>query len=232
MSKSWIPNLFTSLNIALGAFSILCSFNHLWQCAALAILLALVADALDGRTARFFGVAGDFGKELDSLCDVVSFGVAPGILLYGWQIHELPGYIGEIVAIVFAICGAMRLARFNINTTVVKGFFMGLPIPTAGCLVATYVLSNAPAPSYIVAVVAILVGLMMVSEIHYPDFKGKGSDPIQIKAVVAVAVIVVCVGWDNPARWPFLPFLAYFIFGILNTCWNCLMQTTERGEVE
>lgn len=230
MNKSLLPDLFTSTNIAMGTVSILCSLHHHWTWAAIAILIAMVADSMDGRTARFFGVAGDFGRELDSLCDVVSFGVASGILLYGWQLHELPFYLGGLVAICFAVCGAMRLARFNISTTVVKGFFMGLPIPAAGCLVSTYVLSGAPANSYLTAVVALLIAFTMVSEVHYPDFKGKSADKMQKKAILVVVVVGACLLWDSPSRWPFVPFFMYFLFGILNTIWNRLEPANKEGE--
>ena len=222
MNKNWIPNGFTSLNIALGTLSLIMSWQHEWQLAALFILGALFADALDGRTARYFGVSGDFGRELDSLCDVVSFGVAPGVLLYGWQLYQLPWYLGALVAIFFAVCGAMRLARFNINTTNVKGYFMGLPIPTAGCMVATYVLSNAPLPAPAVAIMASIVAYTMVSEVHYPDFKGQSADKMQKKALLASLVIGFCLWWDETSRWSFVQFFMYFIFGILNTVWNRL----------
>lgn len=222
MNKNWIPNGFTSLNIALGTLSLIMSWQHEWQLAALFILGALFADALDGRTARYFGVSGDFGRELDSLCDVVSFGVAPGVLLYGWQLYQLPWYLGALVAIFFAVCGAMRLARFNINTTNVKGYFMGLPIPTAGCMVATYVLSNAPLPAPAVAIMASIVAYTMVSEVHYPDFKGQSADKMQKKALLASLVIGFCLWWDETSRWSFVLFFMYFIFGILNTVWNRL----------
>ncbi len=231
MNKNWIPSIFTSLNIALGTLSIIFSWQHNWTGAAIAILLAMVADAMDGRTARYFAVAGDFGKELDSLCDVVSFGVAPGILIYGFQIHALPFYLGELTAIFFAVCGALRLARFNISTTVVKGFFMGLPIPTAGCLVATYVLSGMVVPNILTAAVMILVAYMMVSEVHYPDFKGKSADKMQVKAIAVVLIVGALMLWENLGSWPFVPFFMYFLFGILNTCWNRLeSKSTEQGE--
>ena len=99
------------------------------------ILLALVADGLDGRTARFFGVASEMGKEMDSLCDLGSFGIAPAFLAWAFVLHN-HGFLGVVVAIFFAICGMWRLARFNVNASVVHGYFMGLAIPAGGNIVA------------------------------------------------------------------------------------------------
>ena len=99
-------------------FSIFSTFEGRYNSAAIFIILALVADGLDGRVARAMGVSSDFGKELDSLCDLGSFGVAPGILIYELALRDL-GVIGQLAAIAFAVCGALRLARFNISTDTV-----------------------------------------------------------------------------------------------------------------
>ena len=173
-------------------------------------------------------MAGDFGKELDSLCDVVSFGVAPAVLLYTWQMALMPLGLGAMAAMLLAVCGAMRLARFNINTDVVHGFFMGMPIPTTGCLAATYVLSDAPLPVYLTWVLTLVLAWVMVSEMHYPDFKGKAADPVQKKALAAVVVIGLLLLFDEPSRWAFVFFFMYFLFGILNTIWNRLDRSGGR----
>lgn len=228
MRKEWIPNLFTALNIAMGTLSLMFTVQGNFNAAGWAILLAAVADGLDGRVARAFGVAGDFGKELDSLCDVVSFGVAPAVLLYTWQMATMPFGLGAIAAVLLAVCGAMRLARFNINTDVVHGFFMGMPIPTTGCLAATYVLSDAPLPVYLTWVLTLVLAWVMVSEMHYPDFKGKAADPVQKKALAAVVVIGLLLLFDEPSRWAFVFFFMYFLFGILNTIWNRLDRSGGR----
>ncbi len=222
MSKRYLANFCTAGNIMCGTISLTCTAQSRYDWAAFAILAALVFDAMDGRVARHFGVANDFGRELDSLCDVVSFGVAPGVLLYMWQFHAAPLALGVIVALMYAVCGAMRLARFNLSTETVHGFFMGLPIPTAGCLVATYVLSGVRMPDMIVAPTAMLIAWMMVSSVHYPNFKEQSPDPMQKKAIIATVIIGACLLWWNAQLWPFVPFLMYFIFGLLNTCWNRL----------
>jgi CDP-diacylglycerol--serine O-phosphatidyltransferase len=131
--------MLTSLNLILGVFSILATFNNNFTTAALLVVAAMLADGIDGRVARYFKVSSEFGKELDSLCDLVSFGVAPAILSYAFLLKDFDK-AGYAVAAIFATCGALRLARFNVNTGVVKGYFMGLPIPAAGCVVATFVM--------------------------------------------------------------------------------------------
>ncbi len=221
MSKRYLANACTAGNIICGTLSLVCTMHGEYTGAAAAILAALVFDAMDGRVARHFGVANDFGRELDSLCDVVSFGVAPGILLYSWQLHAVSA-LGIAAAVMYAVCGAMRLARFNLSTDTIHGFFMGLPIPTAGCLAATYVLSGVRLSEWIVAPMAMWIAWMMVSAVHYPNFKEKSPDPLQKKAIAATVAVGFCLLWWNVALWPFVPFLMYFIFGLLNTCWNRL----------
>ena len=134
--RSAIANTISSFNLMFGVLSILATFEGEFKAAAIMIILAVVADSMDGRVARALGVSGEFGKELDSLCDVCSFGVAPGVLIYQYALMDL-GLIGQLLAAFFAICGALRLARFNVNAAVVHGYFVGMPIPAGGCVVAT-----------------------------------------------------------------------------------------------
>ena len=113
--RSFIPNLLTVSNLIFGVFAIVATFHGLFLQAGIWIVVAMVADGLDGRAARYFKVSSEFGKELDSLCDLVSFGVAPAILAYIFLLNEY-GLAGAVVAAAFATCGALRLARFNVNT--------------------------------------------------------------------------------------------------------------------
>lgn len=140
--KNVIPCLFTSGNLSFGVLSMIMTLHGLYTWAGVCILLAMVCDACDGRSARALGVAGDFGKELDSLSDVVSFGAASAFLIYSYSLQSL-GWIGAIPAIIYAALGGIRLARFNLNTGVIHGYFQGMPIPNGGCLIATYVISGA-----------------------------------------------------------------------------------------
>ena len=134
--RRMIPNLCTSANLFFGMCSILATFHGDYFFGSVFILIALVADGLDGRIARALNVVSELGKEMDSLCDLGSFGIAPAFLAYSFCMHHF-GYYGSFAAILFALCGMWRLARFNVNTSVVHGYFMGLAIPAGGCIVAS-----------------------------------------------------------------------------------------------
>ncbi len=219
MKKSLIPNFFTSSNLGLGVLCIILAQQGELVWAAFCILGSLFADALDGRTARALGVSGEFGKELDSLADVVSFGAASAFLMYQYVLHEA-GWIGIAAAVVYSVCGALRLARFNISKKDVVGFFMGVPIPTGGCFFATIVLSGTMFDPYIMSAVVLITGLLLYSEVHYPDFKGKSADPLHTSALLAVLVIgagILYLDWHSVV---FLPFALYMIYGIINTALN------------
>ena len=151
MNRRIVPNSISSLSLIFGVLSIFDSFEGNFARASIFIILAVIADSLDGRAARFLGVGGsEFGKELDSLCDLGSFGVAPAILIYCYGLTDL-GIIGKLIASIFTICGAMRLARFNVSVSDVKGYFQGMPIPGGACVLATYVLSGYQLNTYLVA---------------------------------------------------------------------------------
>ena len=192
---------------------------------SLFILIALVADGLDGRAARFFGTSSEIGKEMDSLCDLVSFGVAPGILAYVFCLHAF-SWFGCAVAICFALCGAWRLARFNVNVNIVHGYFMGLAIPAGGCFVATSTLLFQAAGfdpnsfGWMYPIVMLAVAFLMVSEVHYPDFKGQGEKihPVSKIAFVVIFAAILYVGRASlPFAVLFAIFATYAAFGIINS---------------
>lgn len=214
--RSFIPNALTALNLILGIGAIIATFNHEFYHAALFVVAAMISDGLDGRVARYLNASSEFGKELDSLCDLVSFGVAPAILSYAFLLKELPGISGYIVAALFATCGALRLARFNVNTGVVKGYFMGLPIPAGGCLVATFIMLDIKPSLMIFSIMVLVCGYLMVSSIKYPDFKGKGEKIRIIPVIITVVIAGFILFTKNDAIF-FVPFFTYALFGILNT---------------
>lgn len=213
--RSLIPNMLTSLNLVLGMFSIILTFNGEFVKAALFIVAAMLADGLDGRAARYFKVSSEFGKELDSLCDLVSFGVAPAILSYAYILKDF-AMLGYVVAALFATCGALRLARFNVNTGVVKGYFMGLPIPAGGCVVATFVMLGHKPPGLWFPIMVTVFAYLMVSSIRYPDFKGKGEKIRIIPAIITIVIGIYILFVANSAVL-FVVFFSYALFGILNT---------------
>ncbi|MFQ9935111.1 MAG: CDP-diacylglycerol--serine O-phosphatidyltransferase [Phascolarctobacterium faecium] len=170
-----IPNSISALSLTFGVLSIFDTFEGNFSRAAIFIILAVIADSMDGRAARFLGVGGgEFGKELDSLCDLGSFGVAPAILIYQYGMTDL-GLLGKLIASIFTICGAMRLARFNVNVGEVKGYFQGMPIPAGACVLATYVLSGYSFSTYFVAILTFVIGCIMYSNVKFSGFKGKGT---------------------------------------------------------
>ncbi|WP_251422918.1 CDP-diacylglycerol--serine O-phosphatidyltransferase [Veillonella agrestimuris] len=219
MNKSILPNLFTTANLAFGVIGItLSAMGNTWA-AAICVLLSLVADALDGRVARALGVAGPMGRELDSLSDVVGFGVAPAYMIYMSDLQGL-GWLGYIPLILFAVLGAFRLARFNIKTEEVHGYFEGLPIPAAGCLLATYVLSAVQAPQLVVFLAMIVIAVLMVSQAKYPDFKGKGAIYVNYLAIALAVLGALAIVIYDYHTWALAIFIAYVLFGAINSAMN------------
>jgi CDP-diacylglycerol---serine O-phosphatidyltransferase len=168
MRKSCIPNVFTFINLSCGVISILSVMDGKFAYAGAFILLAGLVDRYDGRIARFLNVSSDLGKELDSLADLVSFGVAPSILiyiLYNLKSLDPYGVLGFAILLLFPICGAYRLARFN--TADFDGSFTGIPITIVGCFMGLFSLLdlNRTVSIYIVAILMIAGSYLMVSKI-------------------------------------------------------------------
>ena len=221
-----IPNMCTSSNLVFGMCSILSTYSGNLVWGSIFILLALVADGLDGRTARFFGVASEMGKEMDSLCDLGSFGIAPAFLAWAFVLHN-HGFLGVVVAIFFAICGMWRLARFNVNASVVHGYFMGLAIPAGGNIVAMttllFVELGVDPMAFGIAypIVMAFVGWLMVSHVHYPNFKGDGAEPIYLLSKVVALVMFLAILWLGHASLlaalAVAIFSTYAVLGIVNS---------------
>jgi CDP-diacylglycerol---serine O-phosphatidyltransferase len=230
-----LPSLFTSVNIGAGYWSILQTIEaitgtttssvqtHLdW--AAIAILFAIPFDALDGRIARMTNTCSDFGKELDSLADVITFGVAPSLLAFVWGFHFLPDsrfpelrqhllQAGAFICFLFLLSGASRLARFNISQDAQprnpgrpgRKYFVGMPIPAAaGILAATVHLFNGiPIPAWWVAIpwllMVALAGFLMVSTWRFwsgKEINFSRSHPFQVLVLVAI-VMYVMIRYSN-----------------------------------
>jgi CDP-diacylglycerol--serine O-phosphatidyltransferase len=171
-----LPSLFTTGNLFLGFWAIVRTLHGQHAEAAPLIFWAILLDVLDGRIARMTGTTSEFGAELDSLADVVSFGVAPALLIYSWGFASVPR-VGWLVAFLFVVCGALRLARFNVQKSSVDGrYFVGLPIPAAAAPVAALVnVSPAVVDDRLHAVVwlslLIVLSFLMVSTFRYTSFK-------------------------------------------------------------
>jgi CDP-diacylglycerol---serine O-phosphatidyltransferase len=222
MTKAFIPNFITALNLVFGVFAIFSVFDGDFRMAAIYIVAAVVADSLDGRVARYLGVSGEFGKEFDSLCDLGSFGVAPAVMAYAFMLKDF-GWIGYITAAFFACCGAYRLARFNVNASTVKGYFMGLPIPAGGAIIATFVMLQIRLPGWFFPLFVAFVGYLMVSTVKYPDFKGQGEKIRPLSVIVTLALVAALLVY-RPDAWLFAPFLAFMLFGPVNTFFRRIGQ--------
>lgn len=172
-----LPNSFTLMNLFFGFYSVICSIEHNYSTAASAILIAAVFDLLDGKIARATHTQSRFGAEFDSLADLVSFGMAPGIMMFLWILQPL-GRLGWLAAFLFTACGALRLARFNTNLDQPNdGFFVGLPIPAAAGMSAVTVLFildlglDPELHRFPILLLTYMLSFLMVSSIKYFSFK-------------------------------------------------------------
>ncbi len=232
-----LPNLFTTANLFCGFFGIISAINNRFEAAAVAILVSCLFDMLDGKVARFTRATSRFGVEYDSLADLVAFGVGPGILIYLWALRPF-GRLGWLAAFLFVACGALRLARFNVQVnSVSKKFFVGLPIPGAASMIATTVLflyhlkgPDFDASNVIFLVVTYLLGFLMISSIPYNSFKEleviKGK-PLPTLFVVLVLITIVAA---RPQIMLFSLMLAYVVSGPLGLVTRRLRQGREEGE--
>ena len=171
-----LPSLFTTGNVFCGFYSFIAALNNQYYLAAWAIVLAIIFDFLDGRIARMTKTTSAFGMQYDSLADIISFGMAPAFLCYAWVLKPF-GRVGWMAAFLFLLCGALRLARFNVTKPVIQGsYFIGLPTPAAAAVIASIIiafedlLGTRVHPGVMVALVYSLA-FLMVSNIKYPAFK-------------------------------------------------------------
>ncbi len=172
-----LPNLITSGSLFAGFYSIAATYNGAFEKAAMGIIAAVVLDGLDGRVARMTRTTTRFGIEYDSLADVISCGVAPAFLVYGWALSAF-GRWGWLAAFLYLICGALRLARFNVQiNTVEKGKFNGLPIPAAATFIASMILlfyylgGSGSFKHFAVLLTIYLLAFLMVSTVKFNSFK-------------------------------------------------------------
>jgi len=172
-----LPNIFTSLNLFCGFYAVIASIDEKFVAASIAIIIGVIFDIMDGKIARATNTTSKFGTEYDSLSDLVSFGLAPGIMIYLWALRPL-GRIGWLAAFLFMACGALRLARYNSQVGIISSDqFVGLPIPSGAGMLATTVLfchkfgmEGKVNPIFIMILIYIL-SFLMVSTIKYNSFK-------------------------------------------------------------
>ncbi len=223
-----LPNLFTLANLFFGFYAVLLSINARFEAACVMVFVAMVLDSLDGRVARMTNTQSAFGAELDSLADMVSFGVAPAIIMYEWSIGAI-GYrqLGMVAAFVYCACAALRLARFNVQINVVdKRFFSGLPSPAAAALMAGFIWIctewgfEGPEVKWWALAMTFFAGLSMVTTVRFFSFKTinlKRSVPF-----IALAALVLIFGLVSlhPPTVLFAAFLAYSFSGYIYSAIN------------
>lgn len=219
----FLPNLFTTAGLFSGFYAVVASMNGQFEAAAIAIFVAMVFDGVDGRVARLTGTESAFGAEYDSMADMVSFGIAPALVVYNWALSDF-GKIGWLAAFIYTVGAALRLARFNTQVGIAdKRFFQGLASPAAAAVVAGMVwfaqdLDVAGNNFNIVAwVVTVLAGLLMVSNFRYYSFKGidlKGKVPFIVVLLMVVVFVIIAL---KPPLVLFTLFLVYTLSGPIYT---------------
>jgi CDP-diacylglycerol--serine O-phosphatidyltransferase len=219
-----LPNLLTTGALFGGFFAVLSGFSGGYEIAAIAIFVAMVFDGLDGRVARMTNTQSDFGVQYDSLSDMVSFGIAPAIVIYGWGMQGL-GKVGIAAAFVYASCAALRLARFNVQSSVNSGkFFIGLPSPAAAALIAGFVwsaqsLQSSWLLSCFTALLTAVAGLLMVSNFKYPSFKQidlRGRVPFVVILSIVMSFVVITI---DPPRILLMLALGFALYAPVKVLW-------------
>ncbi len=213
-----LPNLITTGNLFFGFYSIILALSGHFEKAAYAIVGAAIFDLLDGRVARLTRSTSKFGAEYDSLCDLVSFGVAPAMLLYLWALEPF-GRMGWIASFLFLTGGALRLARFNVQAHVVeKAYFQGLPIPMSAGIVASSVLAFGdlnlqPKGSLVLLLMTVLLGALMISSFRYRSFKDLDLKQRMPFRYLVLGVLILSLVAYRPEVNLFLLFATYAFMG-------------------
>ena len=217
-----LPNLFTTGNLFCGFWAIISVFQEKFFYAAVAILLACVFDILDGKVARLSGATSKFGVQYDSLADLVSFGIAPALLAFSWALRPY-GKFGWLAAFLFVVCGTLRLARFNVQSSSgeVK-YFKGLPIPAAASMIALTILlylrliETDWVKDIVILVMIYVLAFLMVSNIRYFSFKELNlakRKPFSIFIFIILSMIVIIM---EPTIVLFVSVIFYVFSGPVN----------------
>ena len=219
-----LPNLFTTAALFAGFYSIVAAMNSRFEAAAVAIFVAMILDGMDGRIARLTNTQSDFGVQYDSLSDMVSFGIAPALVIYQWSLYGW-GKPGWLAAFVYAAATALRLARFNTQAASAdKRFFQGLPSPAAAALIAGMIwlgdscgLQDGSTILVFTFPITVIAGLLMASNIRYHSFKQldlKGRVPFFTGLVIVLIFVFIAI---EPSLVLFLLSLSYAISGPVMT---------------
>ncbi len=214
-----LPNLFTTGSLFAGFYSMVATLGGDYRTAAIWVLVSSIFDGLDGKVARATGTTSKFGVEYDSLADLVAFGVTPGLLMYSWALKPF-GRLGWLAAFLFVVCGALRLARFNVQVNTVESKrFVGLPIPAAASMVSATVLLfyhfGWPSSYKKLAILVLIYSLafLMVSNIKYYSFKDPGIIRRQPFAFLVLSILLLIIIAAEPIVMLFVIFICYILSG-------------------
>lgn len=234
-----LPNLFTTSAMFAGFYAIVEALRADFHMSGIMILVAMVLDGFDGRVARMTGTSTEFGAEYDSMSDMVSFGVAPALLMYTFSLSGLAesdyGQLGWVIAFVFTACCGLRLARFNIAVgTADKRFFQGLACPTAAAINAAFVLVAIDAGwsgadvVVVAAVLTVVTGLLMVSSFTYYSFKDLGTNrKMPFYMALGLLLLLVVTAVDPPK----MILIAGVIYGLSGPAWAVLRFVRRRNRI-
>lgn len=229
-----LPNLLTTAAFFAGFYAIVAAMKGLFDTAAIAIFVAMIADGLDGRVARLTNTQSAFGAQYDSLSDLAAFGIAPALVIYSWSLFHL-GKIGWLAAFLYAVATALRLARFNTQSSEDKAYFQGLASPAAAGIIASMVWmgANYEVDGFVIsmpaALLTVFVAGLMVSTIRYSSFKTidfKGRVPF---FTVVLAVFVITAIALEPAQMLFMVFSIYVLSGPVLTLWQLRKVRQQRS---
>ncbi len=220
-----LPNLFTTASLFLGFMGMIWAIEGQFEYTALCILGSCLFDGLDGKVARLTNTTSEFGVQFDSLADLVAFGATPALTMYLWQLHSY-GNLGLMASFLLVACGALRLARFNVQAAVTsKKFFVGLPIPAQASTLATLILFAPHLPQAwisevlppVTLVLVYALSFLMVSTMRYASFKEYGFIKAHpFSSMVTVILLFVLVA-SRPKMLGFVFFLGYILSGPLYT---------------
>ena len=228
-----VPNAVTLGNLFCGFLAIIYSSSGRFENAAIAIGVAILLDGLDGRVARRLNATSEFGLEFDSFSDLVSFGVAPAILMYHWCFLPIADEIGVLLSFLFALCSASRLARFNISSKDLRRF-TGLPTPAAAGVVAALVHCWPGLTSSILAVSAgailmLVISYLMVSKIEFFSIKQVKFRSMQVAGQILIGAVIALLWYNNRIGFVVLAF-GYIISGLLPFSWRASSAAKEETE--
>lgn len=229
-----LPNLFTTAALFAGFFAIVAAMNNRFEAAAIAVYIAMLLDGIDGRVARMTNTQTDFGAEYDSLSDMVSFGMAPALVIYQWALSDM-GKLGWLAAFIYTASAALRLARFNTQVGIAdKRYFQGLASPAAAAIVCGLVWIgeeydiSGRSIEITALIITVVTGLLMVSNVRYHSFKGFNfRAKVPFVTILIVVLILVLLSSDPPTVL-FSIFALYALSGPVFTLWHLRKHRAER----